>query len=244
MEAAGEGVRFRPAGDGALLVELGEGIDPVTHRRVMGLWRSLLERPVPGMAEAVPGYRSVLVTWDPEAADGRRIREEVARRVQGLAASRPVGGRRVAIPVVYGGPFGPDLEAVAARAGLAPDEVVRRHAAGRYIVYMLGFLPGFVYLGGLDPTLAMPRRPSPLPRVPAGSVAIGGSQTGIYGAGGAPGGWHVIGRTWVRLWDPGRRRPALLRPGDRVRFVPASAEQAPPGWAEAVLEAAPVRRAG
>lgn len=225
-------VRLRPAGDGALVVEFGDGIDPATHRRVLGLWRSLTERPVPGMVEAVPTYRSVLVLWDPEVADGAQVRAAVEQRLQEAAGVRPRRGRRVVIPVVYGGVFGPDLEEVAARAGLAPDEVVRRHAAGRYVVYMLGFLPGFSYLGGLDPALATPRRPTPRLRVPAGSVAIGGRQTGIYATDGAPGGWRIIGRTWIPLWDPGRRRPALLQPGDRVRFVAVSAQEAPPEWVE------------
>ncbi len=238
LDLAGGPVRIRPAGDAAVLVELGDGVDPAVHRRVMALWRSLVERPLPGMIEAVPAYRSVLVTWDPRVTDGARIRVALERRLREAVDGRGPRwrGRQVTIPVIYGGPYGPDLEAVAERVGLSPDEVVRRHAAGRYVVYMLGFLPGFVYLGGLDPALAVPRRDSPRLEVPAGSVAIGGSQTGIYGLGGAPGGWHVIGRTWVTLWDAGRRRPARLRPGDRVRFVAASPEQAPPGWQEAAGE--------
>lgn len=225
-------MRVRPAGDAALLVELGEGIDPVAHRRVLALWRSLVRRPPAGMREAVPTYRSVLVTWDPEATDAAAVEAAVRERLQQVGAGRAPRGRRVTIPVVYGGVFGPDLEHVAAHAGLAPEEVVRRHAAGRYVVYMLGFLPGFTYLGGLDPSLATPRRRAPRLRVPGGSVAIGGQQTGIYATDGAPGGWHVIGRTWLPLWDPDRRPPALLRPGDRVRFVPVSPEAAPGPWVE------------
>ncbi len=238
IDLPGGPVRIRAAGDAAVLVELGDGIEPAVHRRVMALWRSLAERPLPGMVEAVPAYRSLLVTWDPWATDGARIRAALERRLREAVDEQAPRwrGRRMTIPVVYGGPYGPDLEAVAERVGLSPEEVVRRHSAGRYVVYMLGFLPGFVYLGGLDPALAVPRRASPRLEVPAGSVAIGGSQTGIYGRGGAPGGWHVIGRTWVTLWDARCRRPARLRPGDRVRFVAATPEQAPPGWQEAAGE--------
>ncbi|MEW6048324.1 MAG: 5-oxoprolinase subunit PxpB [Bacillota bacterium] len=226
---------MRPAGDAALVVELGPGISPEVHRRVMALWRALGERPAPGMVEAVPAYRSVLVMWDPEAADSGQVAAAVEQRLAevGKAGRSRVRGRSVTVPVVYGGPFGPDLEAVAAHAGLEPSEVVRRHAAGRYTVYTLGFMPGFAYLGGLDPALWTPRRPAPRVRVPAGSVGIGGQQTGIYAIDGTPGGWHIIGRTWLPLWDAARKRPALLRPGDRVRFVAADVEEAPPGWAQA-----------
>jgi KipI family sensor histidine kinase inhibitor len=130
--------------------------------------------------------------------------------------------RLVELPVLYGGADGPDLDAVAAQAGLSPAEVIERHAAGDYAVAMLGFAPGFPYLLGLDPALATPRLQTPRTRVAAGSVGIGGAQTGIYPRPG-PGGWRIIGRTSAVLFDPGRSSPSLLLPGDRVRFRPASA---------------------
>ncbi len=126
--------------------------------------------------------------------------------------------RRVEVPVVYGGEFGPDLEFVARHNGLSPEEVIRRHTARDYPVYLVGFTPGFPYLGGLDETIAAPRLSSPRPRVPAGSVGIAGQQTGIYSVD-SPGGWRLIGWTPLRLFDPLRHPPALLAPGDVVRFV-------------------------
>jgi KipI family sensor histidine kinase inhibitor len=128
--------------------------------------------------------------------------------------------REIVIPVVYGGADGPDLAEVARHAGMTADEVVAAHSGAAYDVFFLGFQPGFAYLGGLPPALATPRRDTPRVRVPAGSVGIGGAQTGIYPAA-SPGGWNLIGRTAVTLFDPHADAPALLAPGDRVRFVPA-----------------------
>ncbi|MDB6163387.1 MAG: allophanate hydrolase subunit 1, partial [Xanthomonadaceae bacterium] len=140
---------------------------------------------------------------------------------QTLSGSAFVAARLVSIDVHYGGGDGPDLESVARHSRLAPADVISRHAAARYTVAMLGFAPGFPYLIGMDPTLAVPRLATPRAHVPAGSVAIGGAQTGIYPRSG-PGGWHIIGRTTLELFDPARDPPALLAPGDQVRFVPAA----------------------
>ncbi|HEY8488725.1 MAG TPA: 5-oxoprolinase subunit PxpB [Thermaerobacter sp.] len=225
------GVRLRPAGDAGVYVELSPGGEPAPAR-VLALWRELNRRPLPGMVSAVPGYTSVLVTWDPDRADPEAVQAELARRLARLP-SRPrlPAGRLVVLPVVYGGPFGPDLEAVARHCGLSPEEVVRLHSRATYRVWLVGFLPGYVYLGPLDRRLWTPRRATPRVRVPAGSVGIGGSQTGIYSVE-SPGGWHLLGRTWIRLWDPERPEPALLRPGDRVRLQPVAARQAPAAWLE------------
>lgn len=227
--------RLRPAGDAAVLVEFAGPAGPAAHRRVLGLWESLVRRPLAGMVEAVPSYRSVLVVWDPEQARGEAVRAELRDRLDAAVAGATRRPRRLLVPVVYGGPMGPDLEEVAAYTGLEPDEVVRLHAAGRYMVMMLGFTPGFCYLGPLDRRLWVPRRATPRLRVPAGSVGIAGGQTGIYSLDDSPGGWRLIGRTWLRLWDPGRRRPALFRAGDRVRFEPVSLAQAPRDWAERAM---------
>jgi KipI family sensor histidine kinase inhibitor len=168
----------------------------------------------------VPAFTSVLVTFDDTRIDEKALAEHIERL---LAAELPVDGiptRRHEVPVVYGGEHGPDLERLAAGHGLSAAEVVKRHAARAYRVYFLGFMPGFAYLGGLDPSIASPRLASPRVRVPAGSVGIAADQTGIYPLA-SPGGWQLIGRTNVPLWEIDREPPALLAPDDEVRFVPA-----------------------
>lgn len=216
--------RIVPAGDRALLVQLGDRIDPALHDRVLRLYASLQAEPPPGVEEVVPGYASVLVYYDPLATRPAALAGQLRRRLEALPALPLPPAALVELPVCYGGEFGPDLPEVARRTGLAPEEVVRRHAAPTYRVYCLGFLPGFAYLGGLDPLLAVPRRDTPRVRVPAGAVGIGGRQTGVYPVA-SPGGWHLIGRTPARLYLPERTPPCLLRPGDRVRFVPVSPEE-------------------
>lgn len=169
-----------------------------------------------GVTDAYPGMNNLTVMFsadaDPEAL--------TYRLTQAWASGdmRDASGRVIDIPVRYGGEHGPDLADVAAHTGLSPQEVVRRHSEGRYVVYFLGFQPGFAYLGGLDPALATPRRAQPRLAVPAGAVGIGGEQTGVYPAA-APGGWQLIGHTDVSLFDPAREPPTLLAPGDTVRFV-------------------------
>lgn len=229
--------RIVPAGDRALLVELGEGIDPVVNERVLRLHASVLQAPPPGVEEAVPGYRSLLVLYDPLAVQTEALIADLLQRLDRLHRVPLPPPALVQIPVCYGGEYGPDLAEVAARTGLTPDEVVRLHTAPAYRVYCLGFLPGFAYLGGLDPRLHLPRRSPPRVRVPAGSVGIGGAQTGVYPVA-SPGGWHLIGRTPAPLYLPGREPPSLLRPGDVVRFhaVDAStyarlSDMAAAGWA-------------
>lgn len=215
--------RIVPCGDRALLVELGHGIDPAVHERVLRLYAALQAEPPPGVEEVQPGYHAVLVLYDPLAVRPAML----AARIRSLLDRPPAAplppAALVELPVCYGGEFGPDLPEVARRTGLEPEEVVRLHAAPTYRVYCLGFLPGFAYLGGLDPRLAMPRRATPRVRVPAGSVGIGGRQTGVYPVA-SPGGWHLIGRTPAPLYLPDREPPCLLRPGDRVRFVPVTPE--------------------
>jgi KipI family sensor histidine kinase inhibitor len=158
--------------------------------------------------------------FDPALADAEALGARVLASWPKLKAGA-IAAREVQIPVAYGGDDGPDLTDVAAHTGLAPDEVVRRHCAGEYVVYLLGFLPGFAFMGGLPPELATPRRAEPRTAVPARSVGIGGEQTGIYPLA-SPGGWNLIGRTPLELFDPSAKEPTLLRPGDRVRFVAES----------------------
>jgi len=216
-------MRIEPLGDSAALIHFGEVIDEAMHRLVQAACARLEARPIPGMTELVPAFTTVAVCYDPagvgSAAPYAAVAAALEARLAGLQPDEAPSARTVEIPVRYGGEAGPDLELVAAHAGLTPAEVVRLHAAGAYLVHMIGFAPGFPYLGGLDPRLHCPRREVPRTRVAAGSVGIGGSQTGVYPLE-SPGGWQVIGRTPLALFDPARARPALLRAGDRVRFVP------------------------
>jgi len=209
-------------GDAALLVTLGEDLDlganAWAHRIAEGL---LLDRRTDGgLGRPVPGHASVLVPFDPEACPEDEVRRLLAEVMAETAASaaRPDGPLHH-IGVSYGGVDGPDLPEVAARTGLSEGEVVRRHAGVEYRVLVLGFVPGFPYLAEVPKILDLPRRPTPRVRVPAGSVAIAGRQTGIYPFA-TPGGWHLLGRTDAPLWDPRRDPPTLLAPGDRVRFIP------------------------
>jgi KipI family sensor histidine kinase inhibitor len=209
-----------PASDHSLLVTFSRRICPEANGRVRKLFAALEARQPAGMTNLHPAYSSLLVDFDP-----LRISLDVATGAVCSAlkddALPEEAGRLVEIPVLYGGNEGPDINDVAAACRLTVEEVVRRHCAPEYLVYFLGFSPGFPYLGGMDPALATPRLDSPRKLVPAGSVAIGGSQTGIYPAA-SPGGWRIIGRTPLRLFDPKRRQPTLLEMGCRVRFLPIS----------------------
>jgi KipI family sensor histidine kinase inhibitor len=207
-----------PLGEEGWTVVLGDRVDPEVHRRVTQLAARLAAATLPGLVEIVPAYAAVTVFFDAGEAPAEEVREAIARVAAAPAgeAAEPPPSHLVPIPVRYDGP---DLSGVAERTGLSPDEVIRRHAAPEYRVYLLGFAPGFAYLGDLDPALVLPRRSSPRTRVPAGSVAIAGAQTAVYPLP-TPGGWHLIGSTPLVLFDPSRDPAALLRVGDRVRFVP------------------------
>lgn len=209
--------RVLPLGEGAWTVTLGERLDAGLHAQVTALAEAVRSAQLPGVLDIVPAYVALTVFFDPLKADAERLRERLASLAAGkLPALPPEAGRLHRIPVRYNGP---DLDPVAERTGLPRDEVIARHAAPEYRVYLLGFSPGFAYLGDLDSALVLPRRSAPRARVPAGAVAIAGPQTGIYPAA-TPGGWHLIGSTEVRPFDPSREPAALFRPGDRVRFEP------------------------
>jgi inhibitor of KinA len=219
--APSSGAILRSAGEGGLVVELGDGIDPEVNARVHRLARAVTSRLGERVIEVVPTYRSLLVRHDPVGVS----RQALARAIEALVAELPAAsaakplGRLVHVPACYGGDLGPDLDFVARHAGLEPAEVIALHASATYEVFMLGFTPGFPYLGGLSPRIATPRLETPRERVPAGGVGIGGVQTGIYPVA-SPGGWRLIARTPLRLFDPGAESPFLLAPGDRLRFVP------------------------
>ncbi len=215
---------IEPLGEDALLLRLDRRIDAGANARVHALAARIEAARPPWLREVVPAYASLAVFLDDAADDENRL-QAATRWLRALLdeadASRPAPGAGVPpfdIPVCHAPVFAPDLDALAAHAGLSPREVVARHCTGDYRVAMVGFAPGFPYLLGLDPRLAMPRRATPRTRVPAGSVAIGGAQTGIYPREG-PGGWHVIGRTPLAPFDATREAPCLLAAGLRVRFV-------------------------
>lgn len=206
-------MRFEPASDRSLLIVVERAISPEVQSRI---WQLAAAIKAPGIENVHPGYGTLLVSFDP-----RRIRhaEVEALASTALAAPIPAGALRE-IPVHYGGEYGPDLQDVAAHTGLAPEQVIALHSGAEYLVYFLGFSPGFPYLGGMPEALATPRLASPRTRVPAGSVGIAGTQTGIYPQE-TPGGWRIIGRTAAVLFDVRRDPPNMLSMGDRVRFVPA-----------------------
>jgi KipI family sensor histidine kinase inhibitor len=210
-------VEIRPASDRSLLVSFGDQISLELHREVLRLVRAFEELPR-GILNLHPAFASVLIDFDPRRWNHREVEEMVCARLEEAEAVPLPEPRRVEIPMRYGGEWGPDLEDVARHAGLSVAEVVRLHSSADYLVYFLGFSPGFPYLGGLPIELATPRLGAPRKKVPAGSVAIGGSQTGIYPIE-TPGGWRIIGRTAVRLFDAHAIPPALLRVGDLIRFV-------------------------
>ncbi len=219
MQAKGDGLvgEIVPAGDAALLVRFGTDASATNHARVLAFLRAMDRRWPSGMRDLVPAYASVLAIYDPLMADRAALEADIRSVLATLRSRRIGGGRLVRIPVTYGGANGPDLEEVGRLVGLSPEEVARRHAEAEYRVYFLGFLAGFPYLGGLPADLVVPRLPVPRTRVPVGSVALAQQQTGIYPVS-APGGWRIIGRTAVQLFDPMRDPPSLLQPGDRVRF--------------------------
>jgi KipI family sensor histidine kinase inhibitor len=214
---------IEPLGEDALLLRFGNAIDPGLNARVHAVSRQLAMSRPRWLLDIVPAYATLALFLDLAAFEGRDPQREAVAwlRRQAFVEGSNTESRLVLIPVHYGGQCGPDLAMLAEHAGLSVDACVARHAAAEYTVAMLGFAPGFPYLLGLDPALAMPRLATPRTRVEAGSIGIGGEQTGIYPRPG-PGGWRIIGRTPEILFDPARAAPALLAPGDRVRFVPVA----------------------
>lgn len=209
-------MRILPAGDRSLLVSFGSEISPEAHRRVMRLFAGLAG--TPGVVNLHPAYASLLVDFDPLRTNAAEMERALLRAAENLDDVPLPAPRTVEVPVRYGGAEGPDLEEVARLAGRTPEEVIALHSGAEYTVYFLGFSPGFPYLGGMPEAIAAPRLPVPRRRVPAGSVAIGGLQTGIYPVA-SPGGWRIIGRTPLELFRADREPPALLAMGDRVRFI-------------------------
>lgn len=219
--------RIEAVGDRCLLVGLGTEVDPATSARVHALVRRLHEQPIAGVRDVVPAFTTVALHYRPECfgpSPFASLREQLLDRLSTPLEAEADSGRVVEVPVCYGAAdndYGPDLAEVAQRCGLAPEAVVARHLASAHRVHMLGFAPGFPFIGGLDPALSMPRRAQPRTRIPPGSVAIAREQTCIYPLE-TPGGWNLIGRTPMRLFDPAAEPPCRLAPGDAIRFVSIS----------------------
>ncbi len=211
--------RYLAAGDLGLVVEFGDRIDPAINRRVRDLFVALDAARVPGIVDLVPTYRSLLITYDPLRLPLEELRHIVEGTERGASANPGPAPRVIEVPTAYGGTFGPDLPFVAAHNQLTEAEVIAIHSGTDYLVYMMGFSPGFPYLGGMSERIAAPRLDTPRTAIPAGSVGIAQAQTGIYPVE-SPGGWRIIGRTPMALFDPLRTPPVLIEAGDYIRFIP------------------------
>ena len=208
-----------PASDSSLLLVLGDAISPELHARVIGLFHALRAKHDPRIRNLHPGYTSLLIDFDPLQMTHEKLAAIVEQSAQAKRPKVETQSNVVSVPVCYDPEFGPDLLDLAAHANISPEEVIRIHSSAPYLVYFLGFSPGFAYMGGLPEKLHMPRLATPRGFVAGGTVGIAGSQTGIYPVDSA-GGWRLIGRTPWRMFDPGAEPPTRLQPGDQVRFAP------------------------
>ena len=217
-------VRFLLTGDSSLSVEFGNEISEPVNGRVRAFGAALEKAGIAGITELVPTYRSLMVHYDPLILSYGEIRQKLQELLGTMDPAPLPPGPVLEIPVLYGGEAGPDLPFVAAWAGLSEEEVIRIHSSADYLIYMLGFTPGFAYLGGMCESIAAPRLTEPRLLIPAGSVGIAGTQTGIYPMA-SPGGWRLIGRTPLKIYDPDWERPILFQAGSYIRFVPVTKKE-------------------
>lgn len=215
--------RIVAAGDAAWVIEWPARIDPAVSARAVAL-AELVKQAHPAVRDAVVGYCTVTVYFDPLHESANDLEASLHRLIVNVPETIPANGARIDVAVCYGGEFGPDLAEVAASAGLSVAEVIDLHRTPTYRVYVVGFVPGFPYMAMVDERIAVPRRSTPRTKVPAGSVAIAAGQTGIYPSE-TPGGWHLIGRTRLKPYDPSRSQPFLFKPGDSVRFHPIDRDE-------------------
>jgi len=219
-----QNTRILTAGDSAILVEFGNEVSPDINRKITAVVQLMHQQHIEGVVDVIPAFCSLLINYDPRVITYR----EMAERIKALLkVDVQVGGgkkRVYEIPVCYGGEYGPDIESIAKHAGLSQEEVIQIHCSRDYLIYMLGFLPGFCYLGGLDERIHTPRLANPRIKISAGSVGIGGSSTGIYPVD-SPGGWQLMGMTPVKTYDPAMETPILLNAGDYIRFVPVDEKE-------------------
>lgn len=209
---------FRYGGDRSLYVEVGDEITPEVNRGIRNLLSAIDKAEIAGVQALAPTYRSILVYYDPLTVAPDTLKEQISGLYGSLEDAEVGGAKIVEIPTLYGGEFGPDIDFVASHNGISEAEVVEVHTGSDYLVYMVGFNPGFPYLGGMSEKIATPRLPTPRVRMAPGSVGIAERQTGIYPLA-SPGGWRVIGRSPIRMFDPGREPPSLVQAGDLVRFT-------------------------
>ena len=211
-------IKLLTAGDSSILLQFGNTIDPAINRKIAATVQLMREQHINGVTDVIPAFCSLLINYDPRVISY----EQIKRRMEALVKIDVTAGdtrkRVFEIPVCYGGEYGPDIQNIADHAGMSVEEVIQIHTSRDYLIYMLGFLPGFTYLGGLDERIHTPRLADPRIRIPAGSVGIGGSQTGIYPMD-SPGGWQLMGMTPVKTYDPDREVPILVEAGDYIRFV-------------------------
>lgn len=220
---------LEPLGDNSIIIELGDDISREIQQKVKKVSSFFEEHSFDWMIETVPGFTTVAVFYDPSKIETatlpyETVCEELTTLLEGLSVDQDAEPRIVEIPVCYGGELGPDLEEVAEHNGITPEEVIDIHSNGEYTVYMIGFAPGFPYIGGMSEKIAAPRRKNPRLKIPAGSVGIAGKQTGVYPIE-TPGGWQLIGRTPRKLFLPDGNTPSLLQAGDQIKFVPISQEE-------------------
>lgn len=216
--------KFQYSSDQSLMVYLGESINIDTHHRVLKLLRMIEAQPIFGVRNLHPSYCSLLIVFDPVRQKHEAIEKVLRKYIAALETVSLPSPRTVEVPVCYGGEYGPDLNDLAAVHGISAERVIELHSSADYVVYFLGFVPGFAYLGGLPSSLATPRLAAPRTRVPAGSVAIGGDQTGVYPFE-TPGGWRLIGKTPVPIFNAEHAEMSRLSIGNIVRFKPIASEQ-------------------
>ena len=219
-----EGVKILPEGDSAILIEFPKVISPEINGKITSLAHLLKEQQIVGVMDMTPAFCSLLVHYDPRVITYGKLLNRVNKIMKLNLDTKAKTKKIYEIPVCYGGEYGPDLEFVAKNAGISVEEVIKIHSSKDYLIYMLGFLPGFSYLGGLDEKIHTPRLANPRIKIPAGSVGIGGAQTGIYPLE-SPGGWQLLGKTPVKTYNPDREIPILFEAGDYIRFVPVSQEE-------------------
>lgn len=217
-------IRLLPSGDKAVSVEFGNAIDPQINQRIRAFTLALAAQEIKGITEFVPSYRSVMVHYRPEELLYEELSEALLSATKLADTMELPPATVVEIPVLYNSETGPDLAFVAKHCGKSIEEVIRIHTSADYLIYMLGFTPGFPYLGGMSKEIAAPRLTSPRVKIPGGSVGIAGEQTGVYPID-SPGGWQLIGRTPVKLYDPARKTPILLEAGQYIRFVAVDAKE-------------------
>ncbi len=216
--------KMMPAGDSSLLIAFEQEVNPEINRKITSLVRLIRDQHIEGILDMIPSYCALLINYDPRMVSYKKLTERIERLLKMEVQATNERKRVFEIPVCYGGEFGPDLQQIADHAGMTVDEVISIHTSRDYLIYMLGFLPGFCYLGGLDERIHTPRLATPRIKIPAGSVGIGGSATGIYPLD-SPGGWQLMGNTPVKTFDANREVPILLQAGDYIRFVPISREE-------------------